>query len=44
MVTALNDPRTVIKSFNECEADSFIVKPLSRHKLANELRSLKLIP
>jgi two-component system chemotaxis response regulator CheY len=43
MTTALSDPHTVIKSFNECEADSFIVKPLSRHKLANELRKLKLI-
>jgi two-component system chemotaxis response regulator CheY len=43
MVTALDDPRTVIRSFNECEADSFIVKPLSRHKLANELRTLKLL-
>lgn len=43
MLTALDDPHTVIKSFNECEADSYIVKPLSRHKLAKELRSLKLI-
>lgn len=42
MTTALDDPHTVIRSFNECEADSFIVKPLSRHKLANELRKLKL--
>lgn len=44
MTTALDDPHTVVKSFNECEADSYIVKPLSRHKLANELRKLKLIP
>ena len=43
ITTALDDPRTVIKSFKECEADSYIVKPISRHKLANELRSLKLI-
>ena len=43
MTTALDDPRTVIKSYNECEADSFIVKPLSRHKLSTELRKLKLI-
>jgi len=28
---------------NECEADSYIVKPLSRHKLANELRKLNLL-
>lgn len=44
MTTALDDPRTVIKSFNECEADAYIIKPLSRHKLVNELRALKLIP
>lgn len=43
MTTALDDPHTVIRSFNECEADAFIVKPLSRHKLASELRKLKLI-
>lgn len=42
MLTALDDPRTVIKSFNDCEADAYIVKPLSRHKLAKELRDLKL--
>lgn len=44
MTTALDDPHTIIKSFNECEADAFIVKPLSRLKLANELRKLKLLP
>lgn len=43
MTTALDDPRTVIKSLNDCEADSYIVKPLSRHKIANELRKFKLI-
>jgi two-component system chemotaxis response regulator CheY len=43
MITALDDPHTVIRSFNECEADAFIVKPLSRHKLDKELRSLKLV-
>lgn len=43
MTTALDDPHTVIKSFNDCEADAYIVKPLSRHKLMNELRKLKLL-
>lgn len=43
MTTALDDPRTVVKSFNECEADAYIVKPLSRQKLANEMRKLKLM-
>ena len=42
MTTALDDPHTVIRSFNECEADAFIVKPLSRQKLATELRKLNL--
>ena len=44
MTTALDDPRTVIRSFNECEADSFIVKPLSKQKLIKELRALNLVP
>lgn len=43
MTTALDDPHTVIKSFKECEADAYLVKPLSRHKLANELRKLNLM-
>lgn len=43
MTTALNDPATVIKSFKDCEADSYIVKPISRQKLAKELQDLKLI-
>ena len=43
MTTALDDPHTVIRSFNKCEADAFIVKPLSRQKLALELRALKLL-
>ncbi|OGT99352.1 MAG: two-component system response regulator [Geobacteraceae bacterium GWB2_52_12] len=43
MTTALGDPHTVIKSFNTCEADAYIVKPLSRQKLEKELRALKLI-
>ena len=44
MTTALDDPHTVVRSFNQCEADAYIVKPLSRHKLANELRKLNLTP
>lgn len=43
MTTALDDPATVIKSMNECEADAFMVKPLSRQKLVNELRKLNLV-
>jgi two-component system chemotaxis response regulator CheY len=44
MTTALDDPHTVFKSFNQCEADAYIVKPLSRHKLIKELRALNLVP
>jgi two-component system chemotaxis response regulator CheY len=43
MTTALDDAHTVIKSFNECEADAYIVKPVSRRKIAEELRKLKLV-
>lgn len=43
MTTAQDDPHTVVTSFNKCEADSYIVKPLSKQKLYNELRELKLI-
>jgi two-component system chemotaxis response regulator CheY len=43
MTTALDDPHTVFKSFNRCEADAYIVKPLSRHKLNHELKNLNLL-
>ncbi|MDD2309022.1 MAG: hypothetical protein PHH91_05510 [Desulfuromonadaceae bacterium] len=34
MTSALNDPHTVIKALNEGEATSFIVKPITRLRLA----------
>ena len=43
MTTALDDPHTVVRSFNECQADAYIVKPISRQKIASELRKLKLL-
>lgn len=43
MTTALDDPRTVIKAFYDGEATSYIVKPVSRQKLVQELRNLKLM-
>ncbi len=43
MTTALNDPHTVIQAFKEGEASSYIVKPISRQKLANELSKLNLV-
>jgi two-component system chemotaxis response regulator CheY len=43
MTTALDDPHTVITSFNKCEADAYIVKPLTKDKVLKEMRSLKLM-
>lgn len=43
MVSALDDPRTVISSFYGGGATSYIVKPISRQKLMGELRQLGLI-
>jgi two-component system, chemotaxis family, chemotaxis protein CheY len=43
MTTAVDDPHTVIASFNEYEADAYIVKPLSKQKLLKELRALNLV-
>ena len=44
MTTDLDDPHTVINSFNKCEADAFIVKPLSKQKLVKDLWALRLVP
>jgi two-component system chemotaxis response regulator CheY len=43
MTTALDDPRTVMKSLYESDANSYLVKPVRLRKLEDELRSLKLI-
>ena len=43
MTTALDDPHTVIKSFNYGEATSFLVKPITKRKLAKEMVALKLM-
>lgn len=43
MTTALNDVRNVMEAFNaQCEA--YLPKPISRTRLAEELRGLGLIP
>jgi two-component system, chemotaxis family, chemotaxis protein CheY len=44
MITALDDPRTVMKSLYESDANSYLVKPITLQKLEDELRTLKLIP
>ncbi|GAB6090395.1 response regulator [Spirochaeta dissipatitropha] len=43
MVTALEDPQTVIKAYYHGEASSYLVKPIDPDKVINELRKLKLI-
>lgn len=43
MMTALDDPHAVIKSFNQCEADGYVVKPLSEQKIIKALRSLSQV-
>ena len=43
MTSALDDPRTVVQSFYTSGATSYLVKPISKKKLMNELRQLGLI-
>lgn len=43
MVTALSDPKTVIRAYYESGATSYIVKPVTRAKLRTELMKLKLV-
>lgn len=43
MTTALDDPQTVIKTFYDGEASAYIVKPVGKDKLYNELEKLGLI-
>lgn len=40
MTTALGDPRNVVKAYNEGEADSYLVKPIEKAKLVEEMRKL----
>lgn len=43
MTSALDDPKTVIKSFHDGEASGYIVKPVDKDKLYAELEKLDLI-
>ncbi|NDV25684.1 response regulator [Desulfovibrio sp. JC010] len=43
MTTALDDPKTVIRSFHDVEASAFIVKPVEREKLYEELKKIGLM-
>lgn len=40
MVTAVDDPKTVIRSFHDGEASGYIVKPLHKGRLFEELKKL----
>lgn len=43
MTTALEDPKNVVEAFHKGGATSYIVKPISKDKLIDELRNIKLI-
>lgn len=43
MTTALSDPKTVIRSFHDVEASAYIVKPIEKSKLYEELEKVGLL-
>lgn len=43
MISALEDPINVMKALSESEADSYVVKPVERDKLIDEIRKVGLI-
>ncbi|BCS90211.1 response regulator [Pseudodesulfovibrio sediminis] len=43
MTTALDDPQTVIKTFYDGGASAYLVKPVAKDKLYNELEKLGLL-
>ncbi len=43
MVSALDDPKNVVKSYQHGGAESYIVKPIKKEKLLEEVRKLSLI-
>ncbi|BDQ39009.1 response regulator [Pseudodesulfovibrio nedwellii] len=43
MTTALDDPQTVIKTFYDGEASAYIVKPIAKERLYDELEKLGLL-
>lgn len=42
MITALGDPKTVVKAFYQGGATSYLVKPIDKAKLLAEIRNLGL--
>ena len=43
MITALGDPKNVVEAFYKGGASSYLVKPIEKGKLVEELRNLALI-
>lgn len=43
MITALGDPKNVVEAFYKGGASSYLVKPIEKGKLLEELRNLALI-
>ncbi|QEM67996.1 response regulator [Geobacter sp. FeAm09] len=43
MTTALDDPKTVVQAFYQGGATAYLVKPIGKQKLMNELRTLGLL-
>jgi two-component system chemotaxis response regulator CheY len=43
MTTALDDPKTVVSAYYRGGADSYLVKPITKSKIAEEMRKFKLI-
>lgn len=43
MTTALEDPRNVVEAYHQGAATSYLVKPIERHRLMEELDNLGLI-
>ena len=44
MISALDDPKTVVDAFYRGGATAYIVKPIQKKKLIEEIRSFGLIP
>jgi two-component system chemotaxis response regulator CheY len=43
MITALDDAKTVVKAYSKGGATSYIVKPIEKERLINEVRDIGLI-
>lgn len=43
MTTALDDPKTVVEAYYRGGATSYLVKPVTRKKLMDEIREMRLV-